>query len=373
MARNGRKNGNGNGARRAKNGGKRGPRPRTSRAQPVVQGTAMVTAVPFGSTKMGAKATDAFNALHPCHLSLPRPIAPYVVVRGTGIFSLPDGNSPVGTEGGLSIWGPIRNYDGTARGTRVGGRWTNQVGIGSVTLSGSTAANNGATAYNIDTDGWGPGTTLVPSAFTIQVINPEALQATSGYIWIGRMSNRAMLNMSGATKTWGEAAAALVQFQAPRMLAAAKLAFRGVTVDAIPADMNALSEFSQIYSFHPYRQDGSTFSWQAVNENGSANEAVEFSGFLPIFIYNPTNIGLQVQVTVEYRLRFDPFHPATSAHRYHAPSSMSTWDNAIRTMQTIGHGVKDISDVVATAGQAYGSFLNATGRGQGAAIPMLVD
>lgn len=364
---NGRK-GNGKGGGRYKNGGKRGARPRTTRAQPVVQGTAMVTAVPFGSSKVGGKSTDAFNALHPCHLSLPRPIAPYVVVRGTGIFSLNDDN------GTLSIWGPMRHYSGSSSGpgTRFGGRWSNQVGISSVSLSGAINANNGSRSFNVDVSGWGPGTTLVPSAYTIQIINPEALQGTSGYVWVGRLSNRAMLNES-STKTWDEAAAALVQFQAPRMLAAAKLSFRGVTVDAIPADMNSLSEFTPIVTTHPYHQDGSDFTWQSPGDHAGAENVMEYSGFLPIFIYNPSAIGLQVQVTCEYRLRFDPFHPATSSHRYHPPSSMLTWDNAIRTMQSIGHGVKDISDVVANAGQAYGRLLNATGRGQGPAVPMLVD
>jgi hypothetical protein len=364
------KNGNGNGGRRRKgNGGKRAVRARTSRAQPVVQGGAMVPTVAFGSQKMGKNSTDALNALHPSHLSLPRPIAPYVVVRGTGIFSLSD------TTGGLSIWGPMRNYAGSARnfGLRYGGRWSNSVGVGAAgALSTQIGATDSALSYNIDVDGWGPGTTLVPSAFTIQIINPEALQGTNGFVWVGRLSNRAILNESN--KTWDEAAAALVQFQAPRMLAAAKLAFRGVTVDAIPSDMNALSEFTSIAQPYAYSQDGTAFTWSGIPSVGaSTDDNYEFSGFLPIFIYNPSSIGLQVQVTVEYRLRFDPFHPATSSHRYHPPSSMSIWDNCIRTMQTIGHGVKDIADVVANAGQAYGSFLNATGRGQGTSVPMLVD
>lgn len=360
------KNGNGNGGRR--NGRKmRGKqqqrRPRTYSAQPVVQGVGQSTLVPFGSRKMGC-AVDALNALHPRHLALPRPIAPYVVVRSTGIFTLP-------TTSSLTIWGPCRTRaEPSAYGQRP---WSNVCGIGSVDINGDITGSNNAAKYMLPMGhaaGWGAGASIVPSAFTIQVMNPEALQSTDGIAYMGRMTNRGLVNEIPIP--WAALANTLVAYQAPRQCSAAKLAFRGVQVDAMPSDMSALANFTNVTStsIPGGNQSGVPFTWDG-SRTGQADEDFEFEGFLPIFIYNPDGVGLRIQVTVEYRYRFDPFSPATSAHRYHPPAPLSVWDNTIRAMQSIGHGVKDIADVVATAGAAYQTLRG--GIGQGAQLPMLVD
>lgn len=359
---NGNGNGGGNGKGRKMRGRRQMRRPRTSSAQPVVQGVGQATLVPFGSRKMGGQV-DALNALHPRHLALPRPIAPYVVVRNTGIFTLQQ-NAP-----SITMWGCTRTrHEPNAQGQRP---WTNVCGIGNINMDDINAANN-ALQFQLpmgEAAGWGAGASFVPSAFTIQVMNPEALQTTDGIIYIGRMTNRALVNeIPGAT--WASLASTLVAYQAPRQASAAKLAFRGVQVDAIPSDMSALAEFTgtTMSSLPPGGAPmGTQFTW----DGSGAGKDYEFEGFLPIFIYNPDSVGLRIQVTVEYRYRFDPFSPATSAHRYHAPAPLSVWDSTMRAMQAIGHGVKDISDVVATAGAAYQSL---QGRfGPGAQVPMLVD
>jgi hypothetical protein len=338
-------------------------RPRTSAAQPVVQGVGQAALVPFGSRKMGC-AVDALNALHPRHLALPRPIAPYIVVRNTGIFTLSNTSS-------LTIWGCTRTRaEPSAYGQRA---WSNVAGIGSVDINSDITSSNNANKYMLpmgQAAGWGTGASIVPSAFTIQVMNPEALQTTDGIVYIGRMTNRGLVNE--IQLPWAALANTLVAYQAPRQCSAAKLAFRGVQVDAVPADMSALANFTNTTntSIPGGNQSGVPFTWDGLR-SGQQEEDFEFEGFLPIFIYNPDGVALRIQVTVEYRYRFDPFSPATSAHRYYPPASLSIWDSTIRAMQSIGHGVKDIADVVATAGSAYQALKG--GIGQGASVPMLVD
>jgi hypothetical protein len=204
---------------------------------------------------------------------------------------------------------------------------------------------------------------VVPSAFTIQVMNPEALQGTTGILYIGRCLTR--LDLRGNTGTWVDLQNDLISFQAPRLLAAAKLAFKGVQVDGIVADMSELSNFSTVTEHNAI-----PFTW----DGGSGNSSNVFGGFLPIYVLNPDGVGLRIQVTVEYRARFDPFSPAVASHQYHHPAPLAIWDRAVSTMQSLGHGVREIADVVATAGSAYNSVRSARQAIMSRPmVPMLVD
>jgi len=185
---------------------------------------------------------------------------------------------------------------------------------------------------------------LVPSAISIQVMNPEALQTTTGILYIGRCLTR--LDLRGNGGTWVDLENDLISFQAPRLLAAAKLAFKGVQVDGLVADMNELSNFSTVTN-----NNSNPFTW----DGGGGNRSNVFGGFLPIYVLNPDGVALRIQVTVEYRSRFDPFSPAVASHQYHKPAPLAVWDRAVSMMQSLGHGVREIADVVATAGSAYNS------------------
>ena len=196
-------------------------------------------------------------------------------------------------------------------------------------------------------------------------MNPEALQTTTGIMYIGRCLTR--LDLRGNGGTWVDLQNDLISFQAPRLLAAAKLTFKGVQVDGLVADMNELSNFSTVTEV-----SDTAFTWDGTAANRKSSAV--FGGFLPIYVLNPDGVGLRIQVTVEYRARFDPFSPAVASHQYHKPAPLSVWDRAVSTMQTLGHGVREIADVVATAGSAY----NSVGAARQAImnrpmVPMLVD
>lgn len=326
------------------------------RGAPVIQGVGQSALVPFGAAPLNARqACEGLNALHPRHLALPRPIAPYTVLRYTSTHDVSEA---------VSLWGPMLTTSSITRGAPGDGPgWSNIIGLADVDKAANiNAANNTRPLVGPNIAG---NISLVPSAFTIQVMNPEALQGTTGIMYIGRCLTR--LDLRGNSGSWVDLQNDLISFQAPRLLAAAKLAFKGVQVDGIVADMNELSNFSTVteFSSNPFTWDGSS-----TNKKSTA----VFGGFLPIFVLNPDGVGLRIQVTVEYRARFDPFNPAVASHQYHKPAPLSVWDRAVATMQTLGHGVREISDVVATAGSAY----NSIGAARQAImnrpmLPMLVD
>lgn len=321
----------------------------------MIQGVGQSALVPFGAAPINVRqACEGLNALHPRHLALPRPIAPYTVLRYTSTHNV---------SAAVSLWGPMLTPSSATRGgPGADAGWSNVVGVGDV--DGTLPISGSANTFPFRGPNIVENISLVPSAFSIQVMNPEALQDTTGIMYIGRCLTR--LDLRGNTGTWVDLSNDLISFQAPRLLAAAKLAFKGVQVDAIVADMNELSNFSTVTS-----RSGDPFNWDG---NASGNRSNVFGGFLPIYVLNPDGVGLRIQVTVEYRARFDPFSPAVASHQYHKPAPLSVWDRAVSTMQSIGHGVREIADVVATAGSAY----NSVGAARQAImnrpmVPMMVD
>jgi hypothetical protein len=170
---------------------------------------------------------------------------------------------------------------------------------------------------------------LTPAAFTVKVMNPEALQTTSGIVYIGRAKQ--MLNPGGSTRTWDELANELISYSTPELCAAGRLALRGVKVDAVPYDMNSLADF------RPLAQGTNIpFTW--------SNDEVLYDGFAPIFVYNPNNVELQLMICCEWRVRFDPSNPAYATHTYHRPSTTGYWDRVQRIGSALGNGVMDLAE-----------------------------
>jgi hypothetical protein len=287
----------------------------------------------------------AFNALSRCHLPLPRAVGGYTIIRTTDIINT---SSPAMLFGCFK--GPGLEFTETTWTTSVAvsprGNPTNSwVGltqpIGDAAAPGNSYFYSSealaATALN--------GARMVPAAITVQVMNGDALQTTNGIAYIGR--SKTVLDLMGDARSWDTVMKQLVSYSAPRLCSAGKLALRGVQVNAVPNNLSVLSDFV------PRRiKDTGTYTW-TENAGGTAAYAdQDIEGFAPIFIYNPDNIALKYLVTIEWRVRFDPFNPAYAGHSQHMPASEATWASAVQNEENKGSGVTDIVEDIAELGVA---------------------
>lgn len=314
----------------------------------IKQGVGSVTNNPFpkqngNKKKKGKRKTglrNAFNAMHSDHLALPRAVGGYTVTRTTDVFTI---NNRFALFGCFKA--PRENFGDGAWSTIIGvrpalGGYTKPIGDDlNATFLLSTALRQESLL----------DATMVPAAITVQVMNPGALQSTSGITYIGR--SKTVLGLQGDTRTWEELSGLLVNYSAPRLCSAGKLALRGVQVDAIPNNMSVLSDF--VPRTVPKTSDTEyTASWTSSSSAATPTVQADLAGFAPIFISNPDSTELQVIVTVEWRMRFDPLNPAYSGHTVHPPASESTWSEMIRIADSLGNGVRDIADITADIGMA---------------------
>jgi hypothetical protein len=250
-------------------------------------------------------------------------------------------------------------------------RWTNIVGVAS-SGDGTQQVNGNDYFYHTecpvqpesDTDSLllaeQLGGAVVPSAFSVQVMNPEALQTTNGVV--SATVSHTPVNWGGSNQTWGSSMARMMGYMRPRLLSAGKLALRGVQLDAYPLDMNKLSEFTPIFQTSGHIRSQ---SYWGSNLNPC--------GFSPIAIYNPNEVKLQLLITVEWRTRFTVGNPAVAAHVQHKATPDSVWDGMIKRAVAMGNGVKDIVETVASIGEGANAVMNAFGRSTGGRLPMIVD
>lgn len=276
----------------------------------------------------------ALNAMHPCHLPLPRAVGAYTVIRTTDIVNTSREAVMFGV-----FKGPASQFTETAWLTDIAVTNPNagalDLPIGDISGSGNAffykSSALGESSIN--------GAKMVPAAITVQIMNSQALQNADGIVYIGRC--KTVLDLMGAGRTWKQIMDELVSYSAPRLCSAGKLALRGVQVNAIPNNMSVLSDFVPRRIGLSGRQ-----KWD------EANYASDFEGFGPIFVYNPDNVTLKYLVTIEWRMRFDPLNPAYASHTMHKPASESTWNQVIGAAEAVGNGVRDIAEVVGDVGQA---------------------
>lgn len=268
-----------------------------------------------------------WDAKHHAHLALPRAVGPYTTIRATRRISL----------------NTVANVIGTFQTQNVAssqpGEWTDVVLVTDVSSSNPISASPNAQSFAMPLSGLGEAATLVPSALSVQVMCPTALQTASGIIYAGVMNTQAAIG--GRSETWDSYMEKFVQYQNPRLLAASKLALRGVQINSYPLNM------SQVSKFTPLRNDpDGTFTY------GTGTH--EPTGWAPIIIYNPSSADLELLITVEYRVRFDLDHPASASHTHHPVAPDAVWDRMVRNAVALGNGVMDIADVVANTGMAVG-------------------
>ncbi len=299
----------------------------------ITQGVGSTGTMSFGAmSSIRGNGLRALNALDPYHLPLPRPVGPYTVVRT---------NTIVQSSQKCNFFCPEMLVDDQHT------RWSHVIGRLSVDETQPLNATGNTYVVNRGGDFFGPAVTMVPAAFTVQIMNPNALQTTSGILYIGRST--AQYKLADSLRTWESLMEQFVSFMNPRLCSAGKLALRGVKVDSYPLNMTEYSDFC------PEAQKvGGTLSPTTWNNDGTnANSDGEPSAFAPIVVYNPNAVFLQFLVTVEWRIRFDPSNPAAASHQYHRAAPMSAWDSVISTASSIGHGAMDIADVISQVGAAY--------------------
>lgn len=277
------------------------------------------------------------DAFHQAHLSLPRPTGPYTVIRTTQLLV---------SDTALAILGPT--FD------RQKGVWTNHCAywVNDTTKKLDDTSNMWANAFTTISGGNWTGAQVTPAAYSVQLMNPNALQTTNGVVYAGRLRTEYKIS-ENVGKKGDEIAQEFVSYNNPRLMSAAKLAFRGVQMDIVPFNMSELANFTRVEE-----ETTGAFTGAATMNNNT--------GFAPLFVYNPNKINLQYLVCCEWRVRFDPSNPAQASHVLHQHVPENFWMQAMHYAESIGNGVVDIADRVAETGNAlfnasYGAYRGAKG------------
>lgn len=313
--RSGQKNGKGNG-----NGGGSG---KGYGNRKLAQGVGSVPSRAFGGSR--GYGLSCWDATHPSHIPLPRSVGDYQVIRTTKRFLNTKNVTIVGSFMHESV-------------NVATNKWTNICAVSDVNAANPINDPTGnVDIHTMDLSGLGPAATVVPAAITVQIMNPGALQTTNGITYIGVMKTQA--DWGGSTLSWTTRADQFVQFMAPRLCSAGKLALKGVKVSSFPLNMTACSDFQEVVTYPEGPQ-----VWNADN----------FApvGWAPIIVYNPGEAALEMLITIEWRVRFDLTNPASATHRHFPCSSDSQWDRLMAAASSLGHGVRDIADTVASVGAA---------------------
>jgi hypothetical protein len=308
----------GKGGKRNGKGGNKGRNGRPTRGlRGITQSVALSVNNAYGDTAKPQTVIQGLDAFDPSHVPLPRAVGDYTVIRTTEVIT---------ADKKFNLLGPMKTAGA------YGAEWSNVCALQANNEGlGIGAANNTSrkTFSAMNTGSW-TDARLTPAAFTVKIMNPEALQTTNGIVYVGRAKQ--MLNPGGSTRSYNALANELVSYSSPELCAAGRLALRGIKIDAVPYDMNALADFRPLAEFG----DTPTMTW--------GNDFYLYDGFAPIFVYNPNGIALQIMVCCEWRVRFDPSNPAYASHTYHRPSTPGYWDRVQRIGSALGNGVMDLAE-----------------------------
>lgn len=320
-----------------KRGPGRGPGLRSHADRVWGQGVGAITNSPFGnrSNRVARNprfSLDVWDAKLPMHLPLPRPVGPYLTLRLTKAF---------GSSDEVHIFGTYKDYQSPTGITH----WSDICCI-STGPAGSLGPISSARSHKFPSMGLNTNVTWVPSAITVQAMNPNAVGTSKGIMFAG--VSQTQLPLGNEVATWESVADSFISYQKPRVLSAGKLALRGVQISSYPLNMSELANFTTMAA----PEAEGDFNW---------TKEVTPVGFAPIVFVNAgttdsegviTRETIEFVVTTEYRVRFDFNHPASAAHVQHPIASDATWNSLMQKAVSLGHGVMDIADVVADLGQA---------------------
>jgi hypothetical protein len=169
-------------------------------------------------------------------------------------------------------------------------------------------------------------------------MNPNALQTTAGIVAMAVCNTQ--LNLNDRVETWNDISTEFVSYFRPRLCSAGKLALRGVQMNSYPMNMSELADFKPMNA----SAGGGTTTLNGNN--------LDAKGWAPIVINNKNGVALDLLISIEWRVRFDIGNPAVASHQHHGVTPDRTWDRMIADAISMGNGVLDIVERVASAGQA---------------------
>jgi hypothetical protein len=215
------------------------------------------------------------------------------------------------------------------------------VGFGSAINGTNNTQVFGSTFPGLTAGAGTSALTVVPSALSVQILNGNALQGTSGIMAAGVVKTQ--LALQGRTETWEAYSDRFLSYMTPRLMSAGKLALKGVQMNSYPLNMNVLSYFAPL--------DPTVFAGNITWKSGEADQIYP-EGWAPMCVLNQDGEPLTYLVAQEWRVRFDLSNPAASAHRHQGVTSDGLWDRMVSMATALGHGVQDLPEMIANAGSA---------------------
>jgi len=295
-----------------------------------------------------------WDAFHPMHIPLPRGVGPYTVLRTT---------VQVKSASKAVLFAPFQFT--SQAGNTFSAEWTNIVGVAldaKSPLDTSINQKGKIESYRVTSPLGSVGGRCVPSALSVQILNPGALQTTSGIVTAAVCS--AQVDWGGTSLTWNKLMGGLMSFMRPRLMSAGKLALRGIQMNSYPLNMDDVSNFT---SYNVVSDGGKEI-------DGTWSDGLAPRGWAPMAVLNNDGVELTYLITVEWRARFPMDNAAVSTHVHHKVTPDNTWNNLISKAVSLGNGVVDIVESVANVGNAVGGMAQAASRAIGRPPQaMLVD
>jgi len=249
-----------------------------------------------------------FDARRDGVFGLLRPVGPYTVIRTVTVMS---------TNSKFSLFCPFIRNDGGV-GTD---KWFD---ICSIQAVNSANAINGVlnTAYlpipGLDSLS-ATATEIVPAALSVRIANGNALNTTSGMIYLGRSTGN--LGYGGSTQTWDALANNLVTTSKTLSVPAARLVLTPHIAHSYPLNFNEFTEWNEpivsSVEFNP-------FTW--------SDERIKPAALAPLWVYNPSAVQLDYTVTMQWRVRLDVSNPLVSDHKEFPLSSIGEMFGAVAAM-----------------------------------------
>lgn len=257
------------------------------------------------------KEEDKLNAFLPGHLTLPRAVAPYSVVRTIVNYSL-----ACSDRGKMCVIQPMVKEDYGAAGGNITA-FTNCIGWVSDTdqSSGPVPTTTSPIGINMPSVG-NTGVECVPAAISVRITCPSPLIAATGQLFLGRW------NMPADRKNYShydDMEKGFLAFAKPEPYTAAMMATCTRQVSCIPRDFNDYCEF------HKYEDSNFT------------DALIPWGGMTPIlFCLSPVSGGnitqYNLQICVEWRYRFKMDDPAASSHEFHFPHPIDKVNGLVARM-----------------------------------------